>query len=193
MLSARMRAGTGRIAAMEQDAERLAKALGCGLLESKSVRSATILHDIGTVDLPEEVLINEGMLSPEEVAQMRQHTVFGVEIVRQIVGMERVLDLSLYHHERWDGAGYPDGLAGEQIPIEARIVAVADVFDALMSNRPYRRAWDLEVVLAEIEQQSGSHFDPTVAAAFLAHRCYRGHTRLSRASFAVLEAKTKDE
>jgi putative nucleotidyltransferase with HDIG domain len=166
MLSARMRAGTGRIAAMEHDAERLAKVLGCGVLESKSIRMATVLHDIGTVDLPEEVLINEGMLSPEEVAQMRQHTVFGVEIVRQIFGMERVLDLILYHHERWDGGGYPAGLTGEEIPLGARIVAVIDAFHAMTSPRPYRNILPVAEAVAELRRCAGSQFDPRVVEAY---------------------------
>ncbi len=168
MVSARMRAGTGRIAAMEHDAERLSKALGCGVLESKSVRMATILHDIGTVDLPEEVVINEGMLSPDEVAQMRQHPVFGMEIVRQIAGMERVLDLILYHHERWDGNGYPAGLRGEQIPIGARIVSAIDAFHAMTSPRPYRNTLPVAEAIAEMRRCAGSQFDPQVVEAYAA-------------------------
>jgi HD-GYP domain-containing protein (c-di-GMP phosphodiesterase class II) len=166
LLSARMRAGTGRLAAMEYDAERLAKILGCNALESKSVRMATILHDIGTVDLPEEVLINEGMLSANEVAQMRQHTIFGMEIVRQIVGMERALDLILYHHERWDGAGYPVGLSGEEIPIGAQIVAVIDALHAMISPRPYRNTLPRTEAIAELRRCAGSQFDPYVVEAY---------------------------
>ena len=166
ILSARLRAGTGRIAAMEHDAERLAKSLGCGVLESKSIRTAAILHDIGTVDLPEEVLINEGMLSEAELAQMRQHPIFGMEIARQIIGMERVLDLIHYHHERWNGAGYPAGLRGEEIPIGARIIAVIDAFHAMTSPRPYRNTLPVAGAVAELRRCADSQFDPHVVETY---------------------------
>ncbi len=167
-LSARLRAGPGRIAAMEHDAERLAKRLGCGVIESKGVRMAAMLHDIGTVDLPEEVLINEGMLSEAEIALMRRHPVFGMEIARQIAGLEPILPIIHYHHERWDGTGYPDGLAGERIPLGARIIAVIDAFHAMTSPRPYRNILPTVEAMGELRRCAGTQFDPRVVEAYAA-------------------------
>lgn len=133
------------------------------------VRLAAPLHDIGKIAIPDSILLKPGKLTPEEWEVMKTHTTAGA---RLLAGSSSELlqvaeRIALSHHERWDGGGYPHGLAGEAIPLVARIVAVVDVFDALRSDRPYRSAWPLERVVAHIRQESGSHFDPRVAGAFL--------------------------
>ena len=166
-MSVRIRMGGGRIAAMEREAERLAQTFGLGKAECGSVRMATILHDIGTVDLAEELLYNEGALSPTELEQMHQHPIFGTEIVRQITGMEAIIPLILHHHERWDGTGYPDKLAAGKIPLGARIIAVVDAFHAMTSVRSYRPARSIEDALKELQGCAGTQFDPTVVETFV--------------------------
>ena len=130
------------------------------------LRRAARLHDIGKAMVGKEILDKPGALDPDELAEMRRHTVIGH---RLLVTSDDDLSwlaalIALTHHEHFDGGGYPRGLAADQIPIESRIVAVADALDALLSDRPYRRAMALEDALKLIEQGSGSHFDPTIAA-----------------------------
>lgn len=150
---------------------RIAHAVGFSDRELDIIRRAAPLHDIGKIGVPDGLLLKPGALSPEEVEQMRAHTVIGARILSG--GRSDLLRMSeriaLSHHEWWDGSGYPNGLAGESIPIEARIVAIADVFDALTHDRPYRAAWPVEAVIAEIRRGRGSHFDPRLVDAFL--RC----------------------
>lgn len=126
------------------------------------------LHDVGKIAIADAILSKPGKLSPEEMARMREHVTIGASILAN--GDSELIQtaelIALRHHEKWDGSGYPDGLSGEAIPLEARIVALADVFDALCSERPYKRAWSLEEAYAEIRRCSGSHFDPACIAAF---------------------------
>jgi len=136
---------------------------------------ASTLHDIGKLRIPERILRKRGPLSAEEFALMKRHTMHGgqalQELARQAPGdvfLTLGRDIALYHHERWDGSGYPFGLRGAQIPVAARIVALADVYDALTSERPYKPAFDHEVARTLIRAQSGAHFDPDVVEAFLA-------------------------
>ena len=150
-------------------AAKLARALGLPAEQVELVRRAAPLHDVGKIAIPDSILLKPGRLTAEEYAVMQAHALVGARILSggrsPLVQMaERI---ARGHHERWDGTGYPDGVAGEQIPLEARIVAVADVYDALTSDRPYRPAWPRERVLAEIAQSAGTHFDPRVARAFL--------------------------
>jgi putative two-component system response regulator len=147
-------------------AARIAEKLGLDKDFVEQIRRAAPLHDVGKLSLPDAILLKPGKLTQEEFDEMKQHTLAGAEILGR--SRSRLLKLSeeiaLTHHERWDGSGYPAGLAGEEIPISGRIVAVADVFDALVNDRPYKEAWPAPRALAEIRRLSGSHFDPNVVA-----------------------------
>jgi HD-GYP domain-containing protein (c-di-GMP phosphodiesterase class II) len=125
------------------------------------------LHDIGKLGVPEEVLRKTGPLSPDERAAMRRHPRSGAAIVWRDARLRAAVPGILFHHERWDGGGYPSGRAGAAIPAEARVLAVADAFDAMTTDRAYRHALGAEAALAEIERCAGSQFDPDVASAFL--------------------------
>jgi HD-GYP domain-containing protein (c-di-GMP phosphodiesterase class II) len=125
------------------------------------------LHDIGKVGVPESVLCKRGPLDEAEWAVMREHPAIGAQIVAPIRFLSGAVDIVRSHHERWDGAGYPRGLRGEDIPLAARIFAIADSFDAMTSDRPYRAAMPLEQALDEIRDGAGTQFDPEVAKAFL--------------------------
>jgi putative nucleotidyltransferase with HDIG domain len=125
-----------------------------------------LLHDIGKVAIPDGILFKRGSLSEPERVVMARHPVIGADIVRGIEFLERAIEIVHSHHERWDGAGYPDRLAGETIPLTARVFAVADVFDALTTDRPYRTASPLPEARAMIVAESGTHFDPRVVEAF---------------------------
>ena len=148
---------------------RIAAGLGLGAEWVAMLRRAAPLHDVGKIGVPDGILLKPGPLTPAERARMQEHTTIGGQILAQghsglITMAERI---AVAHHERWDGGGYPGGLAGEAIPLEARIVAVADFFDALTHDRPYRRAWTPDRVRDEIRRSAGAHFDPRVAATFL--------------------------
>lgn len=125
------------------------------------------LHDIGKVGIPEAILCKEGPLSGDEWSVMRTHPVVGAQIVEPITFLGDAVQLVRHHHERFDGDGYPDGLRGEEIPLPARIFSVADAFDAMTSDRPYRGAMGIERALAEIEGGSGTQFDPDVVRVFV--------------------------
>ncbi len=151
-----------------QIARRICIGLG---LEDRLVEEIgffSMVHDVGKIHVPDCILKKPGPLTDEEWDIMRQHTVYGERILvdRPIYGIARQIARS--HHERWDGKGYPDGLKGRAIPIAARIVAVADVFDALTHERPYKAAWPVAQAVEEIRNQSGAAFDPQVVRAFLA-------------------------
>ncbi|HEY8504319.1 MAG TPA: HD domain-containing phosphohydrolase, partial [Gemmataceae bacterium] len=151
----------------------LAQHLGLPAKEVELIRIGTPLHDIGKIGIDDTILRAPRRLTPEEFAIMQTHTVKGAAIIHTIPDLHPVLPIVRSHHERWDGKGYPDGLAGENIPLMARIVAVADAFDAMTSNRPYhpdRKGKPPEVAFAEVEAQAGKQFDPRCAEAFLAVR-----------------------
>lgn len=131
------------------------------------IRRGALLHDIGKVGVPDAILLKPGPLDEEETAIMRKHAEYAVDLIGPIAYLQPALDIPFCHHERWDGAGYPRGLKGLQIPMAARIFAVADVWDALRSDRPYRKAWPFDKVVEHIKSGAGSHFDPTVVSAFL--------------------------
>jgi putative two-component system response regulator len=149
-------------------AARLARAHGLPPARVHLIRLAAPLHDVGKIAVPDDVLRKPGRLTPDEFAVMQTHTVRGSEMLggggSDLVALASRIALS--HHERWDGSGYPNGVAGDAIPLEARIVAVADVMDALSHDRPYRAAWPLSEVLAEIRRGRGTHFDPAVVDTF---------------------------
>jgi putative nucleotidyltransferase with HDIG domain len=131
-----------------------------------------LLHDVGKIVVPVEILNKNGPLTPEERAWMERHPVAGVELLREVEFPGDVLPMIRGHHERYDGHGYPDGLAGEDIPLAARILCVADVFDALTTDRPYRKAFEIRDALTLMQAETGRQFDPEILAAFMriAHR-----------------------
>jgi putative nucleotidyltransferase with HDIG domain len=150
---------------------RLALALGLPATDVEIVARAGLLHDIGKIGIPETVLRKAGPLTAEEWALMRRHPVIGAQIVAPFEFFTAGADVIRHHHERVDGSGYPDGLTGNAIPLGARIVAVADVYDALTSDRPYRRAMSSEDALAFLRAQAGHGLDEEIVGAFtgLAH------------------------
>ena len=142
--------------------------LGMSVQEAQNVGLASIMHDIGKIHIPDVILQKQGPLTKEEWEIMKRHAVAGEKILgtRPIYFLARQIARS--HHERWDGSGYPDGLREYQIPEAARIVTVADVYDALTHERPYKPAWPQEEALAEMQHLSGSLFDPRIVEVFLA-------------------------
>ncbi len=134
------------------------------------IRRAAPLHDVGKIGVPDGILLKPSALAPEERERMETHTVIGARILSgsQFTLLRLAEEIAHSHHERWDGGGYPRGLRGEDIPLAGRIVAVADVFDALTHRRPYKGAWTVAEALTEVERQSGGQFDPRVAESFLA-------------------------
>ena len=142
----------------------IARALG--IQTTDEIEFGFLLHDIGKVAIPDGILHKRGPLTESERELMAQHPLIGAEIVRGIEFLERAMEIVRSHHERWDGQGYPDGLAGEEIPLAARVFAVADVFDALTTERPYRHASARAKARAMIVAESGTHFDPRVIEAF---------------------------
>jgi diguanylate cyclase (GGDEF)-like protein/putative nucleotidyltransferase with HDIG domain len=149
-------------------AAKLAESLGLSGGEIGHLRQGAYLHDLGKLCVPEEILRKPGKLDAEEWVMMRSHVQQGYDLAVRIPGLPQdILDVIRSHHERWDGGGYPDGLVGTDIPLMARIFAVCDVYDVLISDRPYKKAWRPEDAVSEIERQSGHHFDPQVVRAFL--------------------------
>ena len=150
----------------------IAARLGLTREEVELIRLAAALHDVGKIAVPDAVLAKRGKLTVEEFDLMKTHTTVGAAMLAdsafELVTMAE--EIALTHHERWDGGGYPTGLAGEAIPITGRIVAVADVFDALTHVRPYKPAWSADDAVAEMQRESARHFDPQVLDAFLGAR-----------------------
>ncbi len=153
-----------RVAAL---AEPVAARLGWDRQRIVSLRFGAPVHDVGKVVIPPQILEKPGPLTPDEVAVVRRHPRAGAELVLPMRRLRHTLPYVLFHHERWDGGGYPAGLRGRAIPLEARIVAVADAFDAMISPRAYRTALTHAHAMSEIERGAGSQFDPRVAEAFL--------------------------
>ncbi|HVS34560.1 MAG TPA: HD domain-containing phosphohydrolase [Gemmataceae bacterium] len=128
------------------------------------------LHDLGKIGVADAILRKPGPLTPEEFDVMKTHTTVGAKIVELVPDLRPAVAIVRWHHERWDGHGYPDGLAGEDIPLAARIVAVAEGFDAMVIDTPYRKGMPVEEAFAELEKQQGRQYDPNVIAAFLRSR-----------------------
>lgn len=147
---------------------QLAQAIGLGADEVERIRISGLVHDVGKIGVPEAVLCKNGRLTTDEFDQIKKHPRIGYNILKGIPKIDDVLDGVLYHHERWDGQGYPTRLAGESIPLYGRILAVADTFDAMSSTRSYRQAMPREKVLAEIAACSGTQFDPSLTEPFIA-------------------------
>ena len=156
------------IARMSRICGIVAEALGLSAEDCGLIEIAAQMHDVGKVGIPDEILFKPGPLTPEERKVMETHTDLGWNILEgsQSRLLQLAADIAVSHHERWDGAGYPRGLAGEAIPLAGRITALSDVFDALMSVRPYKPAWPLDRARALIVEGTGKHFDPTCVEAF---------------------------
>jgi putative nucleotidyltransferase with HDIG domain len=155
---------TRRVVKMTVD---LARTMGVEERELENIRRGALLHDIGKMGIPDSILLKQGSLDASEWEIMRQHPEYAYKLLNPIDYLRPVLDIPHFHHEKWDGTGYPQGLMGENIPLAARIFAIVDVWDALTSDRPYRPAWSKEKALAHITEQVGKHFDPAVVHAFL--------------------------
>ncbi len=134
--------------------------------EKEKIRLAGVLHDIGKIGVPDRILLKPGKLTEDEWDEMRLHTEAGFDIVSRVAGLEEIAEILRHHHERWDGSGYPRGLRADEIPFASRVIAVADTFDAIVTDRPYRPAMPPSEARAIILAHSGTHFDPVVVAAF---------------------------
>jgi HD-GYP domain-containing protein (c-di-GMP phosphodiesterase class II) len=146
---------------------RIAQKMGIDNEELVHMRRGALLHDLGKIGIPDSILLKPGKLTDEEWVIMKRHSQYAYDLLHKIDYLRPSLDIPLYHHEKWDGTGYPRGLKGTEIPLSARIFAVVDVWDALLSDRPYRAASPREKVLAHIRAHAGSHFDPHVVEMFL--------------------------
>lgn len=161
---------TGRhILRMSRFCQLLAEAAGLGADFAKDLLEASPMHDVGKIGIPDAILLKPGKLTPEEFAIMQTHAAIGAEIIPHsdtpLITLAR--SVALTHHEKWDGSGYPNKLKGEEIPIEGRIVALCDVFDALTTRRPYKAPWPVEEAVAYIRDNAGKHFDPDLTEVFL--------------------------
>lgn len=154
---------------MAEYSRMIAQGIGLDRETAATIQTAAPMHDIGKIGIPDEILLKPGPLTHDEMERMRRHARYGWDILNGSNSplLQTAAEIALCHHERYDGQGYPQGLAGEAIPLVGRIVALADVFDALTSVRPYKPAWSLEESRARIISQSGLHFDPTCVAALL--------------------------
>jgi HD-GYP domain-containing protein (c-di-GMP phosphodiesterase class II) len=146
-------------------AGRLAVELGCNPSQASAIRLAAHLHDIGKVAIPDAILLKPGPLTESEWLQMKTHPVIGSDVVGLIPELRSIAPIVRAHHERWDGSGYPDGLAGEEIPLPARILSVADAFDAMVAERPYSEPMPEAAALSEVMRCGGTQFDPRVVMA----------------------------
>lgn len=157
----------------------VARALGVNVKELEHIRRGALLHDIGKMGIPDGILLKPGRLSEEEWAVMRKHPEYAYRLLSAIPFLRPALDIPYYHHEKWDGTGYPLGLKGAEIPLAARIFAVIDVWDALCHDRPYHRAWEEQEILDYLRKHAGSYFDPQVVETFVRVRQEEPHTGTS--------------
>jgi HD-GYP domain-containing protein (c-di-GMP phosphodiesterase class II) len=157
----------GHSARVSAYAESVARRLGWDSRRIAVVGLGGALHDVGKIAVDVEVLRKPGPLDPDELAQIQRHPEAGAQLLHGIADFKHALPCVLYHHERWDGSGYPTGRAGTRIPVEARLLAVADAFDAMTSPRPYRAALTSEQALGELERCAGTQFDPKLARGFV--------------------------
>jgi putative two-component system response regulator len=153
---------------MAHYSKHIAHVLGLSLQKQELLLEAAPMHDIGKVGIPDAILLKPGRLTPEEFVIMKQHAAIGYELLNanSTPLLKIAAEIALTHHEKFDGSGYPNGLSGENIPLFGRIVAVADVFDALTSERPYKKAWSIEDACKLLREGSGQHFDPICVDAF---------------------------
>lgn len=145
----------------------IARAMGLDEAEAETIKLVAPLHDVGKIGIPDAILLKDRKLTEDEREVMKSHTVIGADLLDDpgVALLERAAEIARSHHERWDGLGYPDGLAGANIPLGGRIVSVADTFDALVHERPYKAAWKVEDALAEIRKEAGAQFDPDAVQA----------------------------
>jgi putative nucleotidyltransferase with HDIG domain len=146
---------------------QLAYVLGFPEQEVEQLQRGALLHDIGKLAIPDNILLKPGKFNEKEIKIMQRHPEYGRELLKGISFLETAIPVVYSHHERWDGNGYPDGLKGEQIPLSARIFSIIDNWDALTSDRPYRKAWSREKTENYIAENSGIMFDPNIAMRFL--------------------------
>jgi len=146
---------------------RLAKELGIAGEELKHIQRGAFLHDVGKMGIPDNLLLKKGVFDDREMTIMKGHVIIGYEMLKRIDLLKGSLDVILYHHEKWNGSGYPHGLMGSEIPLAARIFSVVDVYDALTTDRPYREAMTQESALQHIKAQSGIEFDPAIVKTFI--------------------------
>ena len=153
---------------MSHFSQLLALAAGCSPAWAEDLLNAAPMHDVGKIGIPDAVLRKPGPLDADEWATMRRHPEIGAEIIGEYPSgvLQLAREIALAHHEKWDGSGYPRDLAGEAIPLSARIVAIADVFDALTTRRPYKEPWPVQEAMSHIAAQAGKHFDPALVALF---------------------------
>jgi len=156
---------------MSYYARQLALAAGFSEAQAEDLLNAAPMHDVGKIGIPDAILQKPGKLDADEWQVMRSHAEIGAAIIGEHAGglLKMARTIALTHHEKWDGSGYPNGLKGEEIALEGRIVAIADVFDALTSERPYKRAWTVEEAIATMRRDSGVHFDPELIELFIAN------------------------
>jgi putative nucleotidyltransferase with HDIG domain len=147
-------------------AQAMARALRLDKERISVLRLGALLHDVGKLVVPSAVLLKRGPLTDEELGLMRRHPAAGARMLRSLGAPETILPLVLHHHERWDGDGYPTGRRGDEIPLEARVLCIADSFDAMTSIRPYRSSWTPDEALKELERCAGTQFDPELVGAF---------------------------
>ena len=159
-------------------AAMLALELGLDEKTARTIGRAAPLHDIGKIGVPDGTLLKRGPLSEQQLHLMRDHTIIGERLLNSLGSplLRTAASIARHHHERWDGTGYPDGLSADAIPLAARIVAVADVFDALIHDRPYRKAWSTQAAIELILAGSGAHFDPDVVSAFRSFTWVNSHS-----------------
>jgi putative two-component system response regulator len=154
---------------MSKSCQALALAYGMSQREADMILFASPMHDVGKIGIPDHILLKPGKLTPEEWEIMQTHAQLGADILAdnesEMIQMAR--SIAQHHHEKWDGSGYPNGLSGKDIPIEARIASICDVFDALTSWRPYKKAWSIEEALDFLKENAGSHFDPELVPLFI--------------------------
>ncbi|WP_462179789.1 response regulator [Pseudoalteromonas gelatinilytica] len=157
------------IARMSRYSKVLALAYGMSEYEAEQLKQAAPMHDVGKIGIPDSVLLKPGRLNENEYEHMKQHALIGAKILENSTSplLQLAHKLALEHHEKWDGTGYPYGLKGEEISIEGRIVTIADVFDALTSKRPYKKAWSVEEALELLKDEAGKHFDPQLVDLFI--------------------------
>ena len=157
------------IARMSRYSKVLALAYGMSEYEAEQLKQAAPMHDVGKIGIPDSVLLKPGRLNENEYEHMKQHALIGAKILENSPSplLQLAHKLALEHHEKWDGTGYPYGLKGEEISIEGRIVTIADVFDALTSKRPYKKAWSVEEALDLLKDEAGKHFDPQLVDLFI--------------------------
>jgi putative two-component system response regulator len=153
---------------MSKYSQRIASATGMSDIDAEKILYASPMHDIGKIGIPDSILLKPGKLDAEEWGTMQTHTTIGAEILSGHTSelMEMASEIALSHHEKWDGSGYPNRLSGEEIPLTGRIVALADVFDALTTERPYKHAWSVEDAMNLLHEQSGKHFQPDLVDLF---------------------------